>query len=83
MSHGLPIVTTRIGGNPEVVTDGEHGLLVPIEDPDALAAALARLAEDPALRRTFGEAGRKRVEKEFTFVEMTRRYQAIYDRLVK
>ncbi len=33
MSHGLPIVTTRIGGNPEVVTDGEHGLLVPIEDP--------------------------------------------------
>lgn len=83
MSHGLPIVTTRIGGNPEVVTDGEHGLLVPIEDPDALAAALVRIAENPDLRRTLGEAGRKRVEKEFTFVEMTRKYQAIYDRLVR
>jgi glycosyltransferase involved in cell wall biosynthesis len=81
MSHGLPIVTTRIGGNPEVVTDGEHGLLVPVEDPDALAAALARLAEDPALRRALGEAGRTRVQTEFTFTEMTRRYQAIYDRL--
>ena len=82
MSHGLPIVTTRIGGNPEVVTDGEHGLLVPIEDPDALAAALARFAGDPELRRKLGEAGRQRVAKEFSFSEMTRKYEAIYDRLV-
>ncbi len=82
MSHGLPIVTTRIGGNPEVVTDGEHGLLVPIEDPAALAAALARFAEDPELRRKLGEAGRVRVADEFSFTEMTRKYEAIYDRLV-
>ncbi len=82
MSHGLPIVTTRIGGNPEVVTDGEHGLLVPVEDPDALAAALARFAGDPELRRKLGEAGRQRVAKEFSFSEMTRKYEAIYDRLV-
>ncbi|MEO5727148.1 MAG: glycosyltransferase, partial [Byssovorax sp.] len=71
------------GGNPEVVTDGEHGLLVPVEDPDALAAALARFAEDPELRRTLGEAGRRRVESEFSFAEMTRKYEAIYDRLVQ
>jgi glycosyltransferase involved in cell wall biosynthesis len=82
MSHGLPIVTTRIGGNPEVVTDGEHGLLVPIEDPAALAAALARFAEDPDLRRKLGEAGRARVAAEFSFTEMTRKYEAIYDRLL-
>lgn len=81
MSHGLPIVTTRIGGNPEVVTDGEHGLLVPIEDPGALAAALVRFAEDPGLRRKLGEAGRARVASEFSFTEMVRKYQAIYDRL--
>ena len=83
MSHGLPIVTTRIGGNPEVVTDGEHGLLVPIEDPGALADALVKLAGDPEQRRALGEAGRRRVESEFSFTEMTRKYEAIYRRLVQ
>lgn len=82
MSHGLPIVTTRIGGNPEVVTDGEHGLLVPVEDPDALADAMARFAGDPELRHKLGEAGRLRVQSQFSFTEMTKKYEAIYDRLV-
>ncbi len=62
---GLPIVCTDVGGNREVVVDGETGLLVPAGDADRLAAALARLCEDSALRTRFGEAARRRAEKRF------------------
>jgi glycosyltransferase involved in cell wall biosynthesis len=61
MAAGLPVVATRAAAVPEVVPDGEVGLLVPPRDPDALAAALARLLDDEPLRRRLGEAGRRRV----------------------
>ncbi len=57
-ASGKPVVATRVGGIPEVVIDGETGLLVPPHDPSALAAALRRLIEDTALRQRMGEAGR-------------------------
>lgn len=50
LALGLPICATSVGGIPEAVTDGVEGLLVPPSDPESLAAALARLADDPALR---------------------------------
>src|SRR6185503_18503840 len=50
MAAGKPVIASRSGGTPEVVVDGETGLLVPPEDVDALGAALRRLAADPALR---------------------------------
>jgi glycosyltransferase involved in cell wall biosynthesis len=59
MAAGLPVVATRVGGIPEVVTDGETGLLVPPRDPAALAEALARLADDAALRASWGARGRQ------------------------
>jgi glycosyltransferase involved in cell wall biosynthesis len=81
MSHRLPVVCTRVGGNPELVTDREHGFLVPVDDPAALAAAMENLARDPVLRRRLGEAGEARVRAEFSFDRTTERYEAIYQRV--
>jgi glycosyltransferase involved in cell wall biosynthesis len=61
MACGLPVVTTRIDAIPELVADGDNGLLVAPGDPAALADALARLAADPALRERLGAAGRETV----------------------
>ncbi|MBI3550341.1 MAG: glycosyltransferase [Elusimicrobia bacterium] len=58
-SMELPVVASRVCGIPSVVRDGETALLVPPEDPDALAEAMIRLADDEALRRTLGAAGRR------------------------
>lgn len=60
MLSQLPVVASRSGGLPEVVLDGETGLIVPKCDPSALAAALRRLIDDPALRLQMGQAGRQR-----------------------
>jgi len=57
MMTGLPVVATRIRGTREQVVDGETGLLVPVGDSAALAAALGRLVADPALRAAMGRAG--------------------------
>jgi glycosyltransferase involved in cell wall biosynthesis len=61
MAAGLPIVAARASAVPEVVTDGESGILVGPDRPDDLAAALDRLLSDPGERRRLGEAGRRRV----------------------
>lgn len=65
MAAGLPVVASRVSGIPEVVVDGETGWLVPPEDPEALAVALAELLADPAEGRRRGAAGRQRVGKRF------------------
>ena len=65
-ASGLPVVGTDVGGVSEMFRDGETGILVP-PDPAALAAALTRLIDDPALRRAMGEAGRKLVWDEGVF----------------
>jgi glycosyltransferase involved in cell wall biosynthesis len=65
MAAGLPVVSSRVGGVPELVVDGETGLLVPPGDPEALAVALGRLVADPGLRRRLGAAGRERARRCF------------------
>ena len=65
MASSLPVVASRISGIPELVSDGETGLLTTPGDSSAVAAALRRLAADPALRRRFGEAGRARICRDF------------------
>lgn len=65
MASGLPVVASGISGIPELVESGRTGFLVPPCDPIALADALQRLAEDRALRRRMGEAGREKVLREF------------------
>ena len=62
---GTPVVATRVGGHAEVVEDGENGLLVPPDDPQALAAACLELLRDPARAQRMGDAGRERVRRDF------------------
>jgi glycosyltransferase involved in cell wall biosynthesis len=61
MAHGRPVVASAVGGLPDMVVDGETGLLVPPRDPAALRAAIDRLLADPDLRRRLGHAARERI----------------------
>ena len=58
MAAGLPVVVTAVGGNPEMVRDGVEGLLVPRGDEEAVASALLRLLDQPAVAESMGSAGR-------------------------
>ena len=78
---GLPIVATRVGGNPEVVRDGESGILVPAGEPGPLAGALARLLQDPQLCARMGGLGRALYREQFTLEAMVRGYERVYRRL--
>jgi glycosyltransferase involved in cell wall biosynthesis len=82
MARGRPVVATRVGGTPELVTDGETGLLVPPRDPEALAAALRRVLDDADLARRLGDAGRAQVAERFSASEQERRMLALYDDVV-
>ncbi|HMI57260.1 MAG TPA: glycosyltransferase [Gemmatimonadaceae bacterium] len=78
MSFGLPVVVTRVGGVPEVVTDGVEGFLVPPSDPGALAAALGALLDDASRRRQMGEAARTRALRDYALSTMADRYERLY-----
>ena len=78
MACGLPSVVTEVGGNPEVVADGQTGFVVASEDPVQMAAALYVLAENPFLAQKMGEAARHRFEQKFTFEKMMQAYQELY-----
>jgi glycosyltransferase involved in cell wall biosynthesis len=79
MAHGKPVIATPVGGTAELVADGETGLLVPPRDPERLAEAIRSVASDPELRQRLGSAGRERVERDFSELEMTRRVLEVYD----
>ena len=83
MAAARPIVATAVGPVPEVVVDGVTGLLVPPDDPVALASAIVRLLEDPDLASALGRAGRARVESEFRLETMVTRTQALYEELME
>ncbi len=78
MAAGKPVVATRVSAVPEVVIDGVTGLLVPPEDPPALAGALHRLCDDAAERRRLGAAGYQRVREHFTADRMVDETIAVY-----
>jgi glycosyltransferase involved in cell wall biosynthesis len=82
MAMGKPVVASRTGGIPEVVVDGQTGLLVPPGDPEALAAAVDRLLRDEAARRRLGQAGQERVKQCFALEGMVRQLEAAYERLL-
>jgi glycosyltransferase involved in cell wall biosynthesis len=83
MSCGLPVITTRGGALPEVVgEDGEAGILVPPADPRSLAAAIKQLLANEPLRRKMGEAGRKRIERLFTWEEAAKKTVEVYQEVL-
>ena len=82
MASGLPVVATDVGGNAELVVEGETGALVPAQDPHAMAQALLRYTADAALRQSHGGAGRQRVERSFSIDNMVERYTRLYQSLL-
>ena len=82
MATALPIIATRVGGNPELVQEGVTGLLVPPADPDAMANALLGYVRDPELRRLHGQAGRAIIDCEYSMDAMVQGYLSVYDRVL-
>jgi len=82
MALGVPVIASAAGGNPELVVDGESGLLVPPRDPSATAGAIRRLLTDPPLASLLARGGRDRVEKGFSSEIRLDRIEALYSRLI-
>jgi len=82
MAAGLPVVATRVGGNPECVEDGVTGVLVPPDNPGKMAEAMLRLARDPGMRSLMGSLGRKRILEVFSYEKSRDELRRIYDDLL-
>jgi glycosyltransferase involved in cell wall biosynthesis len=78
MSCGVPSVVTRVGGNPEAITDGENGFLVPVEDDAAAAEKLLTLLHDPERAAKIGECGRSSVQVRFSAEVMIQKLISVY-----
>ena len=82
MELGLPIVASNVGGIPDVVIDGESGILVPEKDPVALADAFKRLESDPTLVKKLLDGARKRIEECFTWDGIIERQIDVYNKVI-
>lgn len=82
MAVGLPVVATAVGGNPEIVVDGETGYLVPPSDEQQLAAAIIRMCRNQTAWMAMGQAGRDRVARHFDVRRMAREYEQLYRGLI-
>jgi glycosyltransferase involved in cell wall biosynthesis len=78
MAYGLPVVGSNGGGVPEMIVEGETGLLVPMGDADGLARALVALLADPAKSLRMGRAGNARVRQQFTTARVAGQVEEVY-----
>jgi sugar transferase (PEP-CTERM/EpsH1 system associated) len=83
MATGLPVVATAVGGNPELVDEGNSGYLVPSADAESLAVALFHYIEQPDLIARHGKEGRRRIERYFSMDAMVNAYMEVYSRLLR
>jgi glycosyltransferase involved in cell wall biosynthesis len=83
MASGLPVVSTAVGGIPDLVLDGATGALVPPGDPQRLADVLAAYVLDEERTRRHGAAGRARIEQQYSVAAMLAHYMDLYDGLRK
>jgi glycosyltransferase involved in cell wall biosynthesis len=83
MAAGVPVVATRVGGNPEVVQDGATGFLTPPRDAAALARGIGLLLADPELASRFGRAAKQRIADHFSFERMVEKTEHLYLDLLK
>jgi sugar transferase (PEP-CTERM/EpsH1 system associated) len=83
MASGLPVVATRVGGNPELVLEDRTGTLVPAADPEALMHAMHRYLCDPDLAPDHGSTARAHVEANFSWNSMVSGYMGVYDKLLR
>jgi glycosyltransferase involved in cell wall biosynthesis len=78
MAAGLPVVATRVGGNPEAIIDGMTGWLVPAQNPEELAYKIVDLLNDPPKARRWGEDGKKRLKENFLVEKMVEEHLKLY-----
>jgi glycosyltransferase involved in cell wall biosynthesis len=79
MAAGLAMIVTDVGGNAEAVVHGETGIVVPPRNPKAIAEAILELVRNPEQRKRFGDAARKRVEKEFSIDKCVKAHADLYE----
>ena len=79
---GVPVVATRVGGIPELIEDGVTGILAECGDAAALADAIARLVEDPLLRKSMGQAARRRIVARFSLTAQVDSLLAMWSRIL-
>ena len=82
LAVGAPLITTPVGGTPELVTDGQEGLLVPPADDASLAEAIGRLLADPDAAAAMASRGRVKVRTDFTWGRAAERFEALYRELL-
>ena len=82
MALGLPVVTTDVAGAKELVANGETGFVVPQKDPEKIAKAVLAILANKQIRRRMGQAGRCRVESEFSFPLRLKRVEDLYDHVL-
>jgi len=78
MAEGCPVIATRVGGIPDVITDEVDGLLVPPGNPEALAAAISRVLRDPAFARSLGNAARQTIANRYAAERSLERLEQLY-----
>jgi glycosyltransferase involved in cell wall biosynthesis len=81
MAAAKPVIATNGGGVPEIVVNGETGLIVPMSDPSAMADAICQLLKNPELRLEMGRKGRERVRSHFTLNRTAQGVQAVYAKI--
>lgn len=82
MACGVPVVATRVGGNPELITEGENGFLVPMGDPEELAKKIVHLLKDESLQSKIGDSNREKIIREYSLSVVLERQSRYYDKLL-
>jgi glycosyltransferase involved in cell wall biosynthesis len=82
MAASVPVISTDVGGVPELLQDSVHGLLVPYGDPAAMARAISWMIEHPVERRRMGETARQLIADRFSTAQMVLETQAVYEELL-
>jgi len=83
MAAGKPVIATAVGGVPELVKDGETGILIPPQDPQALVQAILKLATNSELGEQMGQTGQKRAQEQFDISRTAREYESLYLELLE
>ena len=78
MATGLPVIATKVGGIPEVIQDGQNGILVPPQDPVSLANAICRVLDDHKLAASLGGKARLTIEENYSLPAVTKAYTKLY-----
>jgi glycosyltransferase involved in cell wall biosynthesis len=81
LSLKKPVVASDVGGIPEIIENGVTGYLVPPENPEALAEKITLLLQNPERAAVIGQAGRRRVEEDFSLPRMIREHQSLYEEI--